>query len=84
MDKILSTRVEESVIRRIGDLAHRLGTSRKRVIERAVQLLAETVENGPEDDVFAGTFGAWSRRETAEVTVARARQRFRKSLEKRP
>jgi predicted transcriptional regulator len=83
MDKILSARVEESIVRRIGELAHRLGTSRKQVIERAVLLLAERVESKPEDGVFASTFGAWKRRESAEATVARARRSFKKSLERR-
>ena len=37
MDKIMSTRMDEAVIRRIGMLADKLGTSKKAVLENAVR-----------------------------------------------
>jgi predicted transcriptional regulator len=80
MDKIISARVDESVARRIGDLALRLRTSRKRVIERAIDMLACSVEDPAQDDAYTRTFGAWKRAGSAESTVAEARRTFRKSL----
>ena len=40
MDKILSARVDESVAHSIGALARRLNTSKKKIIERAVEMYA--------------------------------------------
>ncbi len=44
MDKIMSTRMDEAVIRHIGMLAKRLGTSKKAVLENAVRYYAEKIE----------------------------------------
>jgi len=41
MDKILSARVDESVIQQIGVLAHELDTSKKAVIEAAIRMFSE-------------------------------------------
>ena len=41
MDKIMSTRMDEAMIRHIGMLAKRLGTSKKAVLENAVRYYAE-------------------------------------------
>ncbi len=79
MDKVLSARVDESVIRQIGSLADELGTTKKAVIEEAVRLYGEKVRSG-EADVFERTLGAWSLKETPERTVAKARKAFRKSM----
>jgi predicted transcriptional regulator len=38
MDKILSARVDESVANRIGLLARRLRTSKKKIIESAIEI----------------------------------------------
>jgi predicted transcriptional regulator len=38
MDKILSARVDESVVNRIGSLARRLHTSKKKSIESAIEI----------------------------------------------
>jgi predicted transcriptional regulator len=83
MDKIMSARIDESVAHRIGDLARRLKTSRKRVIEQAVLLLAREVDSQPDDDVFARTFGAWRRKQSAATTVTRARRAFSRSMGRR-
>ena len=44
MDKILSARVDESVIQRIGSLARQLNTTKKKIIEGAIILYAEKIE----------------------------------------
>ena len=79
MDKILSARVDESTIHRIGVLARQMGTTKKAVIEEAIRLYGEKVQSG-EADVFEQTLGAWSRRESPQRTVAKARQAFRDSM----
>lgn len=82
MDKILSARVHESVIQRIGSLARRLHTSKKRIIENAVQQYADQIDREEQYDVFEQTCGAWRRKESAGKIVAEARRRFRESMER--
>ena len=80
MDKILSARVDEAVIRRIGALAQQLGTTKKAVIEGAVQLYAEKIEKERNTDVLEQTLGAWQRDESPAETVAQIRETVRDSL----
>lgn len=80
MDKILSARVDEVVVREIADLAHRLHTTKKHVIEQAVRQFAEAVESAESTDVLERTCGAWKRREGAGKTAAKARRAFRASM----
>jgi hypothetical protein len=83
VDKVLSARVDESVLRRIGSLAQRLHTSKKRVIENAVQMYAENVDQEQGSDVFRETFGTWRRKESADEIVVEARRAFRESVTRR-
>jgi predicted transcriptional regulator len=83
MDKIFSTRMDEAVIQRIGSLARRLRTSKKRVIADAVQAYANKVDEETRSDVFQETSGAWRRREPAEKVVEEARTAFRRAMERR-
>ena len=76
MDKVLSARVDEAVIRKIDALAKQMGTSKKAVIEEAVRQYGERVQLG-EADVFERTLGAWSRRESPQRTVSKVRRAFR-------
>ena len=82
MDKILSARVDESVISQIGALARKLGTTKKAIIEKAIRLYAEKM--GKEDgfDVLKETLGAWQRKESPGETVKKARKAFRSSMER--
>ncbi len=80
MDKVLSARIDEAVVRRIGDLARRLRTSKKDILERAVNLFAESVNKSHATDIFEQTSGAWQRSEGPEKTVTRVRRAFRESL----
>ncbi|MBI4309645.1 MAG: hypothetical protein HY591_04870 [Candidatus Omnitrophica bacterium] len=80
MDKILSARVDEGVLNKIALLAQALHTSKKKVIESAVQLYAQKIETVNQLDVFAQTSGAWKRRETASEIVQQVRNEFRKSM----
>jgi predicted transcriptional regulator len=80
MDKVLSARVDEAVVRRIANLARRLHTTKKAVIEGAIQMYAAKVEQESELDVLEETLGAWAREESASQTVKRAREAFRDSM----
>ncbi len=83
MDRVFSVRVDELVVRQVGDLSHRLRTTRKKVIEQAVGLLARQVEAEEGMDTLARTFGAWKREESPAETVAQARRKFRESMMRR-
>ena len=80
MDKILSARVDESALKRIGSLAKQLKTTKKRIIEQAVTLYAEKVEKDTQEDILDLTFGAWQRKEPAEETVHQSRKAFQDAM----
>ena len=82
MDKILSARVNETVLHKISFLSQRLHVSKKKVIEGAVQLYAQNMESAGDMNVFAQTSGAWNRKESMEQTVIHAKSAFRKSMER--
>ena len=82
MDKILSTRVDESVADRIGSLARRLRTSKKKVIETAIEIYATQIDEEQNFDVFEHTCGAWSREESAQETIVKARKAFQQSIQR--
>ena len=82
MDKIMSTRMDESVIRHIAMLAKKLGTSKKAVLENAVRCYAEKIEAEQGFDVLSHTFGSWQRVESAAETVAAVKETMRKSQER--
>lgn len=83
MDKVFSTRLDESVADRISGLARRLHTSKKRVIEEAVTLLETTLGENGSAGFLDQSFGAWQRDESAQDTVEAARAAFRQSFERR-
>ena len=82
MDKIMSTRIDESVIRHIGMLAKKLGTSKKAVLENAVRYYVEKVAAEQGFDVFTDTFGSWQRDNSAAETVQIIKDTMRKSHER--
>jgi len=82
MDKIMSTRLDEAVIRHIGMLAERLGTSKKAVLENAIRDYAEKIEAEQGFDVLTHTFGGWQRDKSAAETVNNIKDTMRKSQER--
>ena len=82
MDKVLS-RVDESVVRCIGMLAHQLNTSKKQVIEGAIRMYAEHIAGEQNLDVLDRTFGAWKREESVATSVSAARKTFRDAVTRR-
>ena len=82
MDKIMSARIDEAVIRYIGMLAEKLGTSKKAVIENAVRLYLKEIEAGEGFDLLAHTYGCWKRDESADETVSNIKDVMRRSQER--
>jgi len=82
MDKILSARVDESVIKTIGNLALTLRTTKKAVIEAAVLAYSEKTEKGKTTDPLEQTLGAWKRAEAPEETLVHGKATFRTAMER--
>jgi predicted DNA-binding protein len=80
MDKVFSARVDESIVNRIGVLARELHTTKKTIIERAIDLFSEKVEKEQNVDILDLTYGAWNRTESVQSTVREARRTFRDSM----
>lgn len=83
MDKVLSARLDESTVSRIGLLAQRLRTSKKKVIEDAIQLYSKRVDAKGDFDVFDQTCGAWKRKKAGAREIEKIRAVFRKSMMRR-
>jgi len=82
MDKILSARVDESVLHHLNMLAKRLNTSKKSIIEGAIMSYVDKYEKEKGVDVLAQTAGAWQRDETAAETFSKARSTFTRDMER--
>lgn len=80
MDKVLSARVGEATVARIGNLAKRLHASKKKIIESAIEMYANEIEEEQNMDVLDRTFGAWRRKKSARQLVAASRQAFQRSM----
>jgi hypothetical protein len=83
MDSVFSTRMDESVARRVRELAFRLGVSKKSLVERALRELAERIEEEDGLDVFDVSCGAWKRDESPAEVRKEARRRFNEAMERR-
>lgn len=82
MDKVMSTRMDEAVIRHIGMLAKKLGTSKKSVLENAVRYYVDKIEAEQNFDVLSHTFGSWQGDKSAADTVKNIKETMRKSQER--
>ena len=70
MDRVLSVRVDESVIHLLDQLVRRLGGTKKALLEKAIARFAEEVESETGKlDLFSQTFGAWKRTESVIETT---------------
>ncbi len=83
MDKILSARVDESVIQRLNLLARQLRKTKKAIIEGAILSYADQISSEQQIDVLDLTFGVWQRGETVDETVRKTRHAFQEALERR-
>ncbi len=82
MDKVLSARVDESVIQQVGLLSRKLHTSKKAVIEAAIRQYSEQSGLKEKIDVFENTCGAWKRSEMPQEDVLISRSAFNQSMER--
>ena len=80
MDKILSARVDESVLSMLGTLAKQLHKSKKSILESAILLYASQIEKESKQDIFDCAFGAWNRAETTSESVKTSRKAFNNSM----
>ena len=80
MNKIFSTRIDESVIHLITLLARRLQTTKKNVVETAIQSYAKAVEDKDDVDIFELTCGTWKRPETPDNIRDDMRKAFNESI----
>ena len=80
MQKMFSTRLEEATLNELERATRRLGMSKRQFLEEAIQLRAEQVSRGDQDDVWSETLGAWRRSERPDRTIRGARQAFRQSF----
>ena len=80
MDKILSARINETVLNKISLLSQRLHTTKKNIIETAIQLYAQKTELGKEFDVLEQTCGAWQRKGSITENIMQTKSAFRKAL----
>ena len=82
MDRILSARIDDAIYRKIGDLSVKMHTSKKAVIEMAINNLGQQVERDTNTTVFDRTFGVWKRDETVAETVSHIRGTFQESMKR--
>ena len=80
VDKILSTRIDGSVIQKLNMMNDVLSTTKKAVVEKAILALMKQVELEKNLDVLDITFGAWQRKESVDETVQHGRKCFQKSM----
>jgi hypothetical protein len=82
MDKIMSARVNEDVINKIGGIAKQLKISRKAVIENAIKNYSQQIDTDGELDIFTITCGSWKRNEPVNETIQKIRRTMRRSQER--
>ena len=82
MDKIISTRLDESVVYLINKMAHRLHVSKKSLLENAVREFVSHVDKTDSVDVFRETCGLWRRKESSQDTTKKIRDTFEKSMKR--
>ncbi len=82
MEKIFSSRLEEAVLDDMNRWTRQLRMTKKQFLEEAIRLRVRQAERNSRTDVWDETLGAWTRDEPPEVTVQRARKRFRNSFQR--
>ena len=82
MDKVFSVRIDESVAARVNSLARQLHSTKKQVVEQAIELFTAKVEHEQEAGILEQSFGAWKRNESTGETVEASRAAFRGSFER--
>lgn len=83
MDRVISTRLDESAADLIGALSRQLHISKRRVLEQAIHQYAESLHLDKGKDIFELTSGAWAREESPEELVRASRAAFAESMGRR-
>jgi len=82
MDRIISARIDDRIYKKINDLSVKMNTSKKSVIEKAIELLGKAYQESSKTDVFEETCGIWKRTDSPEKIFSIARGAFNKSLKR--
>ncbi len=82
MERIMSTRIDDSVVALIDRIAREKKLTKKRIIEVAVRNFWQKIKDEKELDIFQDSFGAWKRDEPVEETVLKSRMAFNQSMER--
>jgi hypothetical protein len=82
MERIMSTRIDDSVVSLIDRIAREKKLTKKRIIEEAVRNFWQKIKGEKELDIFQHSFGAWKRDEPVEETVQKSRMAFNQSMQR--
>jgi len=82
MQKVFSTRLDESVLDEMERVTRRLRITKRRFLEEAIHRQALQLSGQEGSDVWTETLGAWRRREKPETTIRRAREAFSAGFER--
>lgn len=80
MQKIMSTRIDESVLAMIDRIAREKNLSKKTIVEEAIKNFWQKINDEKDVDFFQNSFGAWKRDESTEETVRKSRLAFNQSM----
>ncbi len=83
MDKILSARLDEAVVNELHRVTRRLGMTKKRFLEEAIQSKVRQVADNATPDVWEETRGAWRRHEEIQTTIRAGRRKFNAAFKRR-
>ncbi len=81
MDKVLSARLDQTVVDELARMSRQLGISKKQLLEEAIRLRAKRA-GASRNDVWSETCGLWRRRETPAATVRRVRRAFEAAMQR--
>jgi hypothetical protein len=79
MDKVLSARLDATVVDELDRMSRRLGVSKKTLLEEAIRMRARRTA-ASSGDVWTDTCGLWRRREEPAATVRRVRRAFEQAM----
>ena len=82
MQKVFSARLDEAALDVLHRVTRRLGISKRQFLEEAIRLRAREADRTGAADVWGETLGAWSRRESPQTTVTRARRPWRRGFDR--
>lgn len=83
MDRVFSTRLDETIVDELRRATKRLGISKKQFVEEAIRLRMARAGGDEEADLWTETCGAWKRRGAPAATIRGARRAFEASMQRR-